>query len=183
MNLSRILIEATMHIKSKVCFLAMSILVLSACQANPSGLSPENRDIIDASSKEWVETYNKNDWNNLAALFAPDAVIMPPNGAAVRGRDAIAAWEAENEDGFRIAFDIEAINGSRDTAYVIGRSCVFIPVGNGEYGVDVGKFLEVRKKQTDGKWLIKADIFNSDLAIGADLLDDCPFADVPVMAP
>ena len=59
------------------------------------------------------------------------------------------------------------------------RSCVFIPDGAGGYGVDVGKFLEVRKQQSNGEWLIEADIFNSDLGIGADLLGTCPFADLP----
>lgn len=172
-----------MHIKTKIGFLVLFASALAACQPGPSSLSPEDRAAIELASKEWVEIYNRNAWNNLAGLFAPDAIMMPPNGAAVRGRDSIAAWEAENEDGFRIAFEIAAIEGSGDTAYVHGRSCVFVPVGGGEHGVDVGKFLEVREKQTDGNWLITADIFNSDLAMGADLLDDCPFADVPVIAP
>jgi ketosteroid isomerase-like protein len=97
----------------------------------------------------------------------------------VRGRTAIAAWEAENENGFRIAFDIQEKEGSGDTAYVRGRSCVFIPDGDGGYGVDVGKFLELRKKQADGAWLIEADIFNSNAAQGSELLESCPIAPLP----
>ena len=64
-------------------------------------------------------------------------------------------------------------------AYVRGRSCVFIPDGSGGFGVDVGKFLEIRKQQSNGQWLIEADTFNSDLGAGADLLGTCPFANVP----
>ena len=56
---------------------------------------------------------------------------------------------------------------------------MFIPDGAGGYGVDVGKFLEVRKQHSNGQWLIEADIFNSDLGVGADLLGTCPFANVP----
>lgn len=133
------------------------------------------RDLIELSSKKWVETYNNNDWSTLAELFTQDALMMPPNSQIVRGREAIANWQAENESGFRIAFDIQDIHVSGNTAYVRGRSCVLIPLGEGEYGVDLGKFLEVRKKQANGEWLIHADIFNSDGAIDSDLLQNCPF--------
>lgn len=148
---------------------------LSACQSGSTTLTVEDRAAIEASSKVWVETYNRNDWQGLADLFTSDAIMMPPNGPAIRGPAAIAQWERANETDFRIAFDLETIDGNADTAYVSGRSCVFIPDGAGGYGVDVGKFLEIRKRQTDGTWLVKTDIFNSDLSVGADLLDACPF--------
>jgi len=152
---------------------------LTACQSYSIGLSNDAREAIKTSAKEWVGTYNSNDWQKLATLFSPDAIMMPPNNAEVRGRTAIAAWESENENGFRIAFDIQEIERSGDMAYVRGRSCLFIPDGDGGYGVDVGKFLELRKKQADGAWLIEADIFNSDAAQGSELLESCPFAALP----
>ena len=154
-------------------------VLLTACQATSLDLSSEDHREIKLSSKKWVETYNQNDWEGLAALFTPEAIMMPPNGLAVQGREAIAKWEEANETGFRIAFKLEAIEGRGDMATVRGRSCVFIPDGTGGYGVDVGKFLEVRKQHSNGEWLIEADIFNSDLGAGANLLGTCPFANVP----
>lgn len=155
------------------------LLGLSACQSKVRGLSTTDISAIKASSKDWVETYNRNDWKKLATLFSPDATLMPPNSSEIVGREAIAAWEVENEDGFRIAFDLREIEGNGDLAYVRGKSCVFIPDGHGGYGVDVGKFLETRKKQADGAWLIVTDIFNSDAAIGSALGTSCPFASLP----
>ena len=165
--------------KLTIIHTALMATLLTACQAVPQDLSPEDRDAIELSSQNWVKTYNQNDWEGLAALFTPDAIMMPPNGLAVQGRDAIAKWERANETGFRIAFNLEAIEGRGDLAYVRGRSCVFIPDGTGGFGVDVGKFLEVRKRQFNGGWLIKADIFNSNLGAGSDLLGTCPFANLP----
>ena len=150
-------------------------ITLTACQSAPTAITKADRLAIEASSRNWVETYNQNDWEALSDLFTPDAIIMPPNGPAITGRAAIAEWERANETGFQIAFKLETIDGDDDTAYVRGRSCVFIPDGTGGYGVDIGKFLEVRERQSDGAWLIKADIFNSDLGVGADLLGACPF--------
>ena len=151
------------------------LLSLGACQTYSGGLSEADLTAIQAASDTWVATYNENDWDALADLFATDATIMPPNSPIVAGREAIAAWEAAYETGFQIAFDVEEIGGEGDIAYVRGRSCVFIPLEAGEYGVDVGKFLEIRERGENGDWLIVSDIFNSDAAIGSDLLEACPF--------
>jgi ketosteroid isomerase-like protein len=146
-----------------------------ALQSKSVELSAQDINDIQASSKEWVETYNQNDWKKLAALFTLNATMMPPNSIAIKGRQDIAAWQEQNENGFRIAFDIQEIEGRNDIAYVEGRSCLFIPDGKGGFGIDVGKFLEIRKKQETGEWQIHTDIFNSDAALGSDLLDSCPF--------
>jgi hypothetical protein len=55
--------------------------------------------------------------------------MMPPNSSSAIGRNEIAAWQTKNESGFRIAFDIQEIEGAGEIAYVRGRSCVFIPIG------------------------------------------------------
>lgn len=155
---------------------ALTLLVsLGGCQPYPDGLSDADISAIRAASDEWVATYNENDWNALAKLFAANAIMMPPNSPEVVGRDAISAWEEDYETGFQIAFDIQDIEGEGDLAYVRGRSCIFIPLDTGGYGVDVGKYLEVRMKDENGDWLIVADVFNSDGAMGSDLLETCPF--------
>ncbi|MGJ8563979.1 MAG: YybH family protein [Alphaproteobacteria bacterium] len=168
---------------SKFSCLAVAIFAVSACQMNPASFSPEDRAAIEAASNVWVDIYNRNDWEELSELFTPEATMMPPNGQTVHGREAIAAWERENETGFQIAFEIEAVEGRDDLAYVMGKSCVFIPDETGKFGVDAGKFLEIRKRQTDGSWPILRDIFNSNLPPGSDLLDQCPFPQSVVPTP
>lgn len=163
----------------KLSHLALGLgisVCLCACQREAGALSPADRDAIHAASKAWVATYNENEWEALSEHFTHDATMMPPNGETVQGRSAIAAWERENEDGFQIAFELDEIAGAGNVAYVRGRSCVFIPDGAGGFGVDIGKFLEIRRRQGDGEWLIETDIFNSDLPMGAELRPDCPFA-------
>ena len=130
---------------------------------------------IQSAIAHWVETYNRNDWAALAEQFTADAVMMPPGSPAVAGRSAIAAWEAANEDGFRIALVPEEISVAGGQAVVRGRSCVFIPLDGGKTSVDIGKFLEVRQRQPDGRWLVSRDIFNSDIPAGGDLADSCPY--------
>jgi len=172
-----------MIILKKTCLVCISTLSLVACQSGEADKTYEASQSasadIRAASALWVDTYNRNDWAALGMLFAENAVMMPPNGDMVAGRSAIEAWEAEYETNFRIVFQIDAIEVDRTMAFVRGRSCIFIPDGLGEYGVDVGKFLEVRRLQDDGQWLIEVDAFNSDLPVGSDFQDVCPFASLP----
>lgn len=161
--------------KKEILKLLNLAAVLTTLTVSGQAAIDSERSIIEMSSKKWVDTYNSNDWHALAKLFTQDATMMPPNSQLVQGREAIANWQTLNESGFRIAFDIQDIHVSSKIAYVRGSSCVLIPLGDGKHGVDVGKFLEVRKKQANGEWLIHADIFNSDGAVGSDLLPSCPF--------
>lgn len=153
-------------------------MIIKACLivllGSVSAQAGDKTDIRQAS-KVWVDTYNSNDWQALGLLFTIDAVMMPPNSPAIAGRKAISEWEATYENGFQIAFDINEIKVSGDVAYVTGRSCVYVPLEDGSKGVDIGKFLEIRERQTDGQWLITRDIFNSDISAGAALASSCPF--------
>lgn len=149
---------------------------LYACSAPIAELTDADRHALKAASREWVALYNQNDWPALAEQFTPDAVMMPPNSPAIKGRQAIAAWEAANESGFQIAFQIESIKGRAGFAAIKGRSCVFMPRADGGYDVDVGKFLETRVQQDDGRWLMEFDAFNSD---SPQLKEACPFSPNP----
>ncbi len=133
---------------------------------------------LHQATKQWVDTYNRNDWTALAKQFSEDAIMMPPNHPEVIGREAIAAWEAANETGFRIALKPEDIRVSGKLAIIRGRSCVFIPLSQegvkDSIGIDVGKYIEVRERNANGEWLILKDIFNSDLPAGSPLASKCP---------
>jgi ketosteroid isomerase-like protein len=156
------------------CFLMPSTIVISAESDNQLKYKSE----IHQATIKWVDTYNRNDWNELAQQFSENAVMMPPNSPAVTGRQAIAAWETANETGFRIALKPDDITLKGDMAIIRGRSCVFIPMSNEEnsnaIGVDIGKYMEVRERSDNGKWLILKDIFNSDLPAGSPLASECP---------
>ena len=87
---------------------------------------------------------------------------MPP-GPAVTGRLAIKEWMAAFPAASKFELNIDDIDGQGDLAYVRGHFLMVIhPEGAPEPVEDRGKFLEVRRKQADGSWLMSVDIFNSD---------------------
>jgi ketosteroid isomerase-like protein len=58
---------------------------------------------------------------------------------------------------------VDEVEGYGDVAYVIGRYAMTLePEGASEPVDDEGKYIEIRRKQPDGGWLMSRDIFNSD---------------------
>ncbi len=119
--------------------------------------------ILHRNGSRWMEAFNNSRCKGLAALYAPDAVILPPNEPAVFGRDAIRATHQElfAEGDFKI--DIEALETVIDgqLAYVAGRYRMW--TGDGDL-VDRGKYIEIWRP-VDGEWMIYRDIYNSSIAL------------------
>src|SRR5439155_22943787 len=93
-----------------------------------------------------------------AAMYAENATFMPPNQTMVQGRAAIRAWIKTVPPMSHFTASAIEINGCGDLAYVRGTYQVAYLSGATEHG----KFLEIRRGEKDGRWLIVADIFNSD---------------------
>jgi ketosteroid isomerase-like protein len=68
--------------KSLILMVILSFGV--ALQSKSVELPAQDINDIQASSKEWVKTYNQNDWKKLAALFTLNATMMPPNSIAIK---------------------------------------------------------------------------------------------------
>ena len=129
-------------------------------------LSDEDVAAIKAATEAYMQAVRSEDLAALAALYTEDAVWMPPNQPMVRGREAIQTWNEESPP--MIEFNLIAIeiDGCGDFAYVLGTYSSTIALeGAPEPIQDTGKYIEIRRKQEDGSWLIAVDIFNSDLPL------------------
>ncbi len=139
------------------------VVLLAACQATPPPLSDADKAAIRAVSDSLVASIRANRDSASASLFTEHAVWMPANRGIVEGRPAIlAAFQASPAlTGFTVT-NID-IDGRGDLAYVRGTYAFAMPTADGKSAVgDHGKFLEIRRRQADGKWLVAAEIFNSD---------------------
>jgi uncharacterized protein (TIGR02246 family) len=96
--------------------------------------------------------------------YAPDVVIMPPNGEVIRGREAALAFNEEFPPYEDLQFSHVEVDGDGDLAYVYGVYTMVMAAAEGEDPAeDRGKYLEIWKRQPDGSWKVALDIFNSDL--------------------
>jgi len=147
----------------------MFMAPLAACQApapEVGPLSEEDVAAITASRDAFAEAMLAGDWAAVAASYTEDVALMLPNGLGVEGRVAMQEFLKPFPPMTQFEATIVQIDGRGDLAFVRGTySMTFIVEGTPEPTHDTGKYVEIRRKQPDGKWLIAVDISNSDLPL------------------
>ena len=129
-----------------------------------AGLTPADVAAIRESTNAFTKAALARDFATVAGLYTEDAVVNPPMEPAVKGQAAIRAWLEKFPPLTEFKPTIVKVEGRGDLAYVLGNlSMTMLPPGAPAPVKDVGKYVEIRRRQADGKWLIAVDIFNSDL--------------------
>lgn len=119
---------------------------------------------IRALSDEWARHWNAGDAEGVAALYAHDAVYLPPHHPAVHGRDSIREYlRTPLAHGVsNLAFAVTYIKQAGSAAWDVGTYRMTIPQPDGGQREDHGKYLSVWRRA--GKhWLLVADAWSSDL--------------------
>jgi ketosteroid isomerase-like protein len=127
------------------------------------GLSDADVGKISATAETFAKAVLSKEWATVAALFSDDAVLNPPNQPAVRGRPAIRTWMEGFPPVTHVKFTILKVEGRGDLAYVLGSYTETFAPPDTQPIKDSGKYLEIRRRQSDGKWPIAVAMFNSDL--------------------
>ncbi len=120
---------------------------------------------IEETNTQFCEAVNRGDAAAVAALYAEDAKLLPPNTEMVSGRQAIQAfWEGALEMGvWDINLESVGVGYDGNLAYEIGAYTLNIQPEGGQAMTDTGKYVLVRKRQADGTWKMTADIWNSSV--------------------
>jgi len=125
-----------------------------------TSLSQVDVTALEVLTRTVVRLIRAGDWAGWAALYSDDAVLHPPNGAAVRGRDAIQKWGEAFPPVDALEFSDVRIFGEGNVAYVTTAYDLTIR----GLPPDTGKQLGVCRRGTGG-WQIVAVSFNSDLPL------------------
>lgn len=147
------------HILSYLVVLPLFVL---SCRPSTSPTNVEEiKKAIEALDAQQVAAFASKDLDAMIANYATDAVILAPNTPMVSGRDNIQPFFKEMASMMdEFTFAMTKLDASGDLAYEYGTY-------RGVFGgvEDKGKYLTVWRKQPDGKWMIVADIFNTDLPL------------------
>jgi ketosteroid isomerase-like protein len=154
---------------------ALALLLAAAlgCQpAQTADTSAAAKHAIDANNATWARLTAGGHADSLAELYHPDAVMLPPNMAPVRGKEAIrgflAVLNSMSSPPPTLAVRAESVWASGPMAVELGRWHFAWPAGAkrppGAPAVDSGKYL-IRWVNENGRWLMVQDIWNSDVAM------------------
>ena len=169
----------------KVSWLAAGLIALAGSLAIPMDAAAAGSDeaAIRAQSASWSKGFNGGDAKAVSALYADDAIVMPPGAPAVKGRDAILAFFTKEVGGAKSAGAVFNLDPKTDVG-VSGN----MGWESGTYTVTVkgavvesGKFLSVSRKK-GGKWLYIRDTWNADAPPAPQAAASAPAA-APAAAP
>ena len=138
----------------------------AAILISASGLSlaaSSDEAAIRAQTASWEKAFSAGDAKALAALYAEDAVLLPPGVPRVNGRAAIQEFFTKDVAGAKAAGAVFTLNPKTDVGVSgnMGWESGTYKVTVKGAVVETGKFLSVSRKK-DGKWLYIRDTWNAD---------------------
>lgn len=128
--------------------------------------TPSITEAIHKLDRDFMGAVEAADAGSLvSAFYAEDAVLMPPNQPAVEGATAIEkVFGGLMAAGLRRArLETTRIESAGDLAYGRGRYRLEISPVGAQTVVDIGKYVVVYRRDSQGGWRAIVDIFNTDL--------------------
>ena len=121
--------------------------------------------LIRGLSQDLATSFNTGNYDQVAALFAPDCVFMAPHHEPAHGPKAVERLMREiGENGYEsLRVETLRVEHSADMAMEVGRYTVAIRQADGTTVADRGKCLKVWRRL--GAWLIVADCWSSNIAV------------------
>lgn len=147
------------------------LLLLTGCTQAPPPAPPDTRAADEKAIRdleaETAKAWTAKDANKILALYAPDASLMVPNMANMKGTTVIKGTLDEMMKDQNIALSFEAstveVSKAGDYGYTQGTyTMTTTDPKTKKPMVEKGKYVTVYKKQADGSWKAVADINNAD---------------------
>jgi uncharacterized protein (TIGR02246 family) len=139
-------------------------MVSDASDAATAALSDQDKAAIRAVDTEWARAAKVGNGEAIAALYAPDATLLPPGEEMVKGDAAKKYWvDFANAYSGPTELNTMTVEGGGGVASAIGTySMTLTPKKAGAKPMpkEEGKYIEVLKRQDDGSWKIIYDIWN-----------------------
>lgn len=140
----------------------VSLIPLSSAGQDGTGLSQEDVKKINELSETFAQAVVSRDWKTVTALYVEEATLYPPGEAAVKGRAAIEACLAGLPQMTDFKLRTTKVEGRLDLAYVQGTYMMTLsPPGASKPVQESGYFLEIRRKQPDGRWRIAVHMLSA----------------------
>ena len=143
-----------------------SAIACSRPEAAESSVSHEAlRAGVDSAATRLLAALRTDSPDSLLALMAEDVTIMPPGEPVLKGKAAVRAWYEQFVKQMRTSSlditDREVLTGGDYATEVAGFEWTLVPVAGGQKIVDRGSYIQVWKRQPDGRWVFTREVWNS----------------------
>ncbi|MFL3027834.1 MAG: YybH family protein [Candidatus Neomarinimicrobiota bacterium] len=142
-------------------------LFIISCESKSTFDINKARIHIDKQNKKYMEFYNNGDASGVADLHMDDALVMPPNINMVKGKESIkkAISDEISAGSTDLVFTTLDMYGNEEYVTEVGRFLLNVKDEGEIVMTDSGKYIVLWEQVSKNNWLMKADIWNSDLPI------------------
>jgi uncharacterized protein (TIGR02246 family) len=145
--------------------LCIVLALTAACSGGSAGptFDAADQERIKMVIAQLTEAFNAKDARKAAALYTPEAVVMPPNKTLMRGRSFVEQYYTSRfgEGATGLALQANEIKGSGTLAVAMGDYRLILAPAQGPQRRDRGKFVWIFREQNN-TWMIDGIIFSSD---------------------
>lgn len=146
----------------------LGVFALAGCAPAPTQAPVDtSADVaaINALVDREIAAFSEGNIPELEAIFAADAVLMPPGEPAIESLSAAISWteamhEAFTVDGVYTSSDV-TVSGDLAVQRFTG-DLTMTPKEGGEAMSETIKGIHVLQRQADGSWKITQDVWNTD---------------------
>ena len=120
---------------------------------------------IKQSDAQFVEAFNRGDFDTLETLHEENAMLLAPDApASVGGSEAVVQGFREMWDaGWRnLSLSSVEIGADDNLAYHVGRVESDVPTKEGSTKRVAGKYVDIYRRGDDGLWKVHLTIYNMD---------------------
>jgi len=154
--------QASIHLTGDVMGVSQDSVV--SFQLKDVSDQPADMRVLTTATTVWMEAFNDGDAVTIAGLSSENGALLPPNGRAVIGRDAIYSYWKDLLTDSNTTVELVNIETvvEGDLGYKAGR----FELLDTETGasIDKGKYIQIWKRSPQGYWELHRDMWNSSVS-------------------
>ncbi len=144
----------------KKLMISAIVLLMAGCMQAPQ----TDLEGLKAMQDVWQSAFDAKDPAALAAIYAEDGALLPPNSETISGRAAIEAfWREFQASGIGAEIKDTEVYAHGDDGYTVGTYTI---TDAGGATIDEGKYVVIWR-HADEVWQLHRDIWNSNLPLAA----------------
>lgn len=159
-----------MHMLKQAALLCCGLLALAAASIVSAGDDSSPDATFRAGTAQWIAAYNAGNLDRILALYAEDAMVMPPEAPAASGHAAIREFlnkDIASSKAAGITLSDLSSGSTTGTSGDLGwHTGTFAVLDANGKTVVTGKYSEIWRRD-GGKWMIIRDMWNNDAPAAA----------------
>jgi ketosteroid isomerase-like protein len=156
--------ETTKNLALGVLVLLFATFIISCTEKKQKTATLEE---LGQMNRDFAKALVAKDATAAANLYDENASLLPPNEPIVTGRENIKKYWQGAIDAGLIAASVKTIDASSDGAlgYEIGTFELKFQGKDGTIITDIGKYTEVLKRNSEGKWISIYGMWSANEAV------------------